>query len=91
MKISRSARSAETTALALVVLAAAALRLYGADFGLPSMLHPDEFSFVYFPLNFYSLDFNPHFFTYPTLHYYSLTLLYAALFALKRFWGPVFH
>lgn len=87
MKVPKSARSAETIALALVVLAAAALRLYGIDFGLPSMLHPDEFSFVYFPLNFYSLDFNPHFFTYPTLHYYSLALLYAALFALQTVLG----
>jgi len=83
MKLPRSAHWAETTALALVVLAAAALRLYGLDFGLPSMLHPDEFSFVYFPLNFYSLDFNPHFFTYPTFHYYVLAVLYGILFVLQ--------
>lgn len=87
MKVPPFARSAETLALLLTLFAAAALRLYGVCFGLPSMLHPDEFSFVYFPLNFYSLDLNPHFFTYPTLHYYLLALLYAAVFALQAVLG----
>ncbi|MFT5088646.1 MAG: Tfp pilus assembly protein PilF [Candidatus Latescibacterota bacterium] len=83
MKAPRSAHWAETTALVLTICAAAALRLCGLDFGLPGLLHPDEFSFVYFPLNFYSLDFNPHFFTYPTFHYYVLAALYGLLFVLQ--------
>ena len=87
MQARQSAHSTDTAALALAVLAAAALRLYALDFGLPSLLHPDEFSFVYFPLNFYSLDFNPHFFTYPTLHYYVLALVYSIVFALQAICG----
>jgi len=75
------------TEAAALALAAASLRLYGLDFGLPSMLHPDEFSFVYFPLNFYSGDLNPHFFTYPTFHYYVLAALYGLIFAFQALFG----
>ena len=45
--------------IALIGLLALALRVYALDFGLPSWLHPDEFSFVFIPLNFFSGDFNP--------------------------------
>ncbi len=62
---------------------AALLRFQALDFGLPSWLHPDEYSFVFFPLNFWSGDLNPHFFTYPTLQYYLLSILYLAYFGLQ--------
>lgn len=62
--------------LGLVVLLAAALRLWPLLMG-DLVWHPDEYSFVFFPLNFFSGDLNPHFFTYPTLHYYLLGGVYA--------------
>ena len=67
--------------IALIGLLALALRVWALDFGLPSWLHPDEFSFVFIPLNFFSGDLNPHFFTYPTFHYYLLALVYLVHFA----------
>jgi len=71
----------------VIFLVAAGLRLWALDFGLPSWLHPDEFSFVFFPLNFFSGDLNPHFFTYPTFHYYLLGLVYGLCFCLQKLFG----
>ena len=73
--------------IALIGLLALALRVYALDFGLPSWLHPDEFSFVFIPLNFFSGDFNPHFFTYPTFHYYALGLVYLIYFLYENLGG----
>ena len=65
------------------LLIGALLRVWALNFGLPSWLHPDEYSFVFFPLNFWSGDLNPHFFTYPTLQYYLLSLLYLCYFGVQ--------
>ena len=73
--------------IALIGLLALALRVWALDFGLPSWLHPDEFSFVFIPLNFFSGDLNPHFFTYPTFHYYLLALVYLVHFAWEYLFG----
>jgi tetratricopeptide (TPR) repeat protein len=73
--------------LALLVALGAGLRLWALDFGLPSWLHPDEYSAVFFPLHFFSGDLNPHFFTYPTLHYYLLGLVYGGAFVLQKLAG----
>ena len=73
--------------IALIGLSALALRLWALDFALPNWLHPDEFSFVFIPLNFYSGDYNPHFFTYPTFHYYLLSLVYLVYFLWERLCG----
>lgn len=73
--------------LAALVALGAGLRLWALDFGLPSWLHPDEFSSVFFPLNFFSGNLNPHFFTYPTLHYYLLGLVYWGYFLLQHLFG----
>ena len=69
--------------LVFLVALGGGLRLWVLDFGLPSWLHPDEFSAVFFPLHFFSGDFNPHFFTYPTLHYYLLGAVYWGYFLLQ--------
>jgi tetratricopeptide (TPR) repeat protein len=74
-------------AIALIGFAALVLRVWALDFGLPSWLHPDEFSFVFLPLNFYGGDLNPHFFTYPTFHYYLLSLVYLAYFLWENVFG----
>lgn len=62
-----------------VLMLAVLLRLWPLLAGAP-VWHPDEYSFVFFPLNFFSGDLNPHFFTYPTLHYYLLGAVYALCF-----------
>ena len=66
------------------LLLGALLRAWALNFGLPSWLHPDEYSFVFFPLNFWSGDLNPHFFTYPTLQYYLLALAYLCYFGAQQ-------
>lgn len=73
--------------LALLVALGAGLRLWAIGFGLPSWLHPDEFGAVFIPLNFFSGDLNPRFFTYPTLHYYLLGAVYGGYFLLQHLFG----
>ncbi|MFP6590983.1 MAG: tetratricopeptide repeat protein [Candidatus Latescibacterota bacterium] len=41
----------------------------------PAWLQVDERSFVEFPLGFFGGDLNPHFFNYPTLHFYLCAAL----------------
>ena len=41
----------------------------------PAWLQVDERSFVEFPLDFFGGDLNPHFFNYPTLHFYLCAAL----------------
>ena len=66
-------------ALLGALLLASALRLWG--FTTESLLwHPDEFHFVYWPLLFYSGDLNPHFFSYPSLYFYLLAVVYGCHF-----------
>jgi|TARA_B110000495_G_C23033200_1_gene616029 hypothetical protein len=46
--------------------------------------HGDEWAFIIHPLGFWSGDFNPHFFNYPTFQLYinsALYYLYYLLFA----------
>ena len=48
----------------------------------PEWSHFDEESLVLIPLGFWSGDLNPHFFNYPTLQFYLVSLLYFARFVL---------
>ena len=48
----------------------------------PEWSHFDEESLVLIPLGFWSGDLNPHFFNYPTLQFYLVSLLYLAGFLL---------
>jgi len=66
-----------------ILMLAAVLRIWGQVAG-NLVEHPDEFSFVHLPLGFFSGDFNPHFFTYPTLHYYLLAVLYCWYFVFQH-------
>ncbi|MEE3259442.1 MAG: hypothetical protein VX293_09540, partial [Candidatus Latescibacterota bacterium] len=42
----------------------------------PQWQHVDERAFILHPLGFWGGDFNPHFFNYPTLHFYLSSALY---------------
>lgn len=60
-----------------IFLAGLALRLWGIRFGLPHpMARPDEEFIVSVALRFFSGDFNPHFFEWPSLYFY---VVHAAL------------
>ncbi len=55
----------------VVVLAALGLRW---PTPLPTWSHFDEIAFVVLPLGFWGGDLNPHYFNYPTFHFYLISL-----------------
>jgi len=66
--------------LALAALSGA-LRLWGIGFDLPNLYHRDEAKYVSIPLKILkSGDYNPHFFNYPSLFFYVLSLVYIIYF-----------
>lgn len=83
-------------ALVAILALAAFLRLQGIRFGLwPLLSHttplsplarPDEELMWGIALQFFSGDLNPHFFWYPSLHFYALGGIYAIYFVLKWIW-----
>jgi 4-amino-4-deoxy-L-arabinose transferase-like glycosyltransferase len=71
-------------ALAAILVVALAVRLRGIWFGLPFVhARPDELIIVSKALGFFTTDFNPRFFDYPTLYLYLTFALYALYYA----WG----
>ncbi len=61
------------------------LRLYGIDFGLPFLYHPDESILIERALSFGTGDFNPHFFEWPA------SVLMYFLFSLYGFYYLILH
>lgn len=71
--------------LGLILAAGLALRLWGIGFGLPNLhCRPDESTLVDKALAIGAGDLNPHFFNYPSFHFYLLALLYGAYYAIGR-------
>ena len=65
---SRSPLGHRYLALGLIVGLAAVVRLVGINFGLPLVnCRPDELTLIEPSIGFFSGDFNPHFFSYPSL------------------------
>ena len=58
--------------LGAVVLLALGLRLYGIQYGLPSVYNPDEVAIMARALSFAKGTLNPHNFLYPTFYFYVL-------------------
>lgn len=57
--------------LPAIVILGAAVRLWGIHFGLPHpMARPDEEFILSVALRFFSGDFNPHFFEWPSFYFY---------------------
>lgn len=74
-------RQREHLWLGLILIAAFAVRAYGANFGLPYLDHPDEQPIVDRALNIMlSGDFNPHWFKWPTLYIYIQSIVGIAHF-----------
>ncbi len=67
--------------LALILGVGLGLRLWGLDFGLPNLYcRPDESTLVHKAAGMGKGDLNPHFFNYPSLHFYVLAVLYGLYF-----------
>ena len=74
--------------LAGVLLVAAVLRVWGINFGLPFVEHPDEPFWVIQVLKMIkSGDPNPHDFIYPSLYYYVNALIYLVIYGVGRLFG----
>lgn len=64
-------------AVFFLVLIAASARLVGIDFGLPGVIaRPDEERIIKIGLQFFSNDFDPHFYQKPTFHIYILHFIF---------------
>mgnify|MGYP001224614394 CR=1 FL=1 len=72
-------RTAGHLPLLLLAAIAALLRWPYPEF---QWQHVDERAFVTVPLGFWGGDFNPHFFNYPTFHFYLVSALYLAYYLL---------
>jgi hypothetical protein len=66
-----------------VILALAlAVRLLGINYGLPYVYYPDEAVLVNHAVAFGTGDLNPHYFIYPSLYMYVLSLIYGLSYAI---------
>jgi 4-amino-4-deoxy-L-arabinose transferase-like glycosyltransferase len=64
-----------------ILLLAAVARFWGLGFGLPYIdARPDETTITTIAVGFFSGDFNPHFFNYPTFYIYCVFLLYYGVY-----------
>lgn len=77
--------------LAAILLVGLALRVWGLAFGLPNIsCRPDESTLVNRALAIGAGDPNPHFFNYPSLHFYLLAAVYGAYY-IAGFMGGIFE
>jgi Dolichyl-phosphate-mannose-protein mannosyltransferase len=71
--------------LPAILLLGTIVRLWGINFGLPhTECCPDETAIISRSLQFFSGDFNPHFFTDPTLYLYLLFSVYIVYYLLGQ-------
>jgi hypothetical protein len=70
----------------LVVLAFG-LRVWGSNWGLPELYHPDENKIVNRALAFGKGDLNPHYFGWPSLQMYVMFFIYGCYFIVGSLWG----
>jgi len=76
------------TALALLIVAALALRVAGTGYGLPLLVNSDESPIAAHAVDMLATgDANPHFFHYPSLYLYMQAGLDAALYGAGRVFG----
>ena len=79
---------AHVTLLSTLVILGAGLRLWGIGFGLPHpMTRPDEEFIVSMALRFFSGDYNPHFFEWPSLYFYIVHGIFRGVCAIGYLTG----
>ncbi len=78
--------------VALITIVALGMRVWGIGFDLPNLYHRDEAKYVSIPLNILKTgDYNPHFFNYPTLFFYLLSIAYIVYFLFMASRGRLGH
>jgi 4-amino-4-deoxy-L-arabinose transferase-like glycosyltransferase len=77
-----------TLLLALILLSALALRIWGIGYDLPYIYHPDEPNYITISQNIFKTgDLNPHFFSYPSLFFYINAFAYLPYYLLGKIAG----
>ena len=69
----------EHIVLMLIILSGFLVRFVGVYSGLPQKFYEDEWVAVSRAVGFFSGDFNPRFFIYPSFHMYFLYMIYASI------------
>ncbi len=67
-----------------ILAVAAILRLWGVNWGMPYIFHPDERFMISRGVYFFGGDFNPHLFIYPSLLMYILFIFNGLEYAIGR-------
>lgn len=79
---------AQKALLAAVLLLALGVRLWGIDFGLPYVYHPDEPNYVRTAVGMmHTNDLNPHFFNFPSFLFYANVLAYESYYRIGKLAG----
>ncbi|MGK7911707.1 MAG: ArnT family glycosyltransferase [Synechococcus sp.] len=74
--------------LGIIVLIALGIRVWGVNFGLPNLFHPDEPNKIIMAQNMFKTgDLNPHYFKKPTLFIYINALAYIPYFLIGKLLG----
>jgi len=64
----------ESILIGIILLIALSVRLWGVNYDLPYIYHPDEPGYIAISQNIFKTgDLNPHFFNYPSL--FSISML----------------
>ncbi|RMG90255.1 MAG: phospholipid carrier-dependent glycosyltransferase [Chloroflexi bacterium] len=83
--------SRESLLIGIILLTALSVRIWGANYDLPYIYHPDEPRYITISQNIFKTgDLNPHFFNYPSLFFYINALAYIPYYLLGKLIG-VFH
>ena len=81
----------EPILIASILLVALLLRVWGVNYDLPYIYHPDEPGYIIISQNIFKTgDLNPHFFNYPSLFFYINALAYIPYYLLGKLIG-IFH
>jgi 4-amino-4-deoxy-L-arabinose transferase-like glycosyltransferase len=78
----------ELALVTLILFLSVLVRMWGLDYDLPFIYHPDEHRYITISQNIFKTgDLNPHFFNYPSLFFYINALTYVPYYILGKLSG----
>ena len=78
----------ESILISIILLTALSVRLWGVNYDLSYVYHPDEPRYIAISQNIFKTgDLNPHFFNYPSLFFYINALAYIPYYLLGKLIG----
>jgi 4-amino-4-deoxy-L-arabinose transferase-like glycosyltransferase len=80
--------NSELILIGIILLIALLIRVWGVNYDLPYIYHPDEPGYIVISQNIFKTgDLNPHFFNYPSLFFYINALAYIPYYLLGKIIG----